>query len=259
MKNEKKFRLIILRHSERVDTVFRNCNWTSEAFVDGEYIPNHPQLPLQLPIRSDPQSYLLDTPLTRFGSAHAYYTGKYFRDFDWKIDRVYTSPAMRCVQTADAVLDGLGQRDEIPLRIDLALHEATRKDLPIENDQFFASAGFLVDENYQANLPSENRMEIIAESRLHYYRRMDAILKRILTDMFNEEKDSNYLIVTHRSCVTLLAAMLNLERFDAEHLKALYDLETKKRSEVNFLSMIIAEYDGEQAQWRFLSEIPRNE
>lgn len=255
---QRKLRLIIMRHSERVDSVLKKIDWISKVFINGGYYPNRLELPARLPLRSNPQSYHLDTPLTAHGCAHAFHTGQFFRQLSLIPHRVYTSPAMRCVQTADSVLAGLTQRDRTPLRLDLALHESSRRALAIENDQFFSSSGFYIDQKYFPLLTSNDLNEIIGETRLEYYRRMNNVLKRILAEIFERTEDSTYLIVTHRSCVTLLAAMLNLDRMDDEQLHYLYHLESNKRSEVNFLSMIIAEYDDQQALWTFLSEFPSN-
>jgi broad specificity phosphatase PhoE len=249
-------RIIIMRHSERLDSVLRNCDWPSSAFVNGVYSPNLTLLPARLPLRSNPQSYLLDTPLTKYGKAHAYYTGEFFRSLGLFPLRVHTSPAMRCVQTADSVLDGLGQRDRTPLRIDLALHEPSRRELPIESEQFFSSAGFYVDLDYRPSLSADETRVIIGETRLQYYWRMHAFIKRVAEDILAEPvSSSTNLIVTHRSCVTLLAAMLNLDTID-EQLNYLYNIESNKRSEVNFLAMIIAEYDANLGLWTFLSDFP---
>lgn len=252
-------RIIIMRHSERLDSVLRNSDWPSEAFVNGVYSPNLTLLPARLPLRSNPQSYLLDTTLTKYGKAHAYYTGEFFRSLGLFPRRVYTSPAMRCVQTADSVLDGLGQRDRTPLRIDLALHEPSRRELPIESEQFYSSADFYVDLIYRPSLSADEKRVIVGETRLQYYCRMHAFIKRITEDILTQPvplgSSSTNLIVTHRSCVTLLAAMLNLDTID-EQLNYLYNIESNKRREVNFLAMIIAEYDASLGLWTFLSDFP---
>ena len=103
-------RIIIMRHSERLDTVLQNNHWPHEVFVNGIYEPNVTQMPTLLPLRPDPSEYSWDTPLSRDGRAHAHQLGEYFQSLGFIPQRVYTSPAMRCVQTADAVLDGLGLR-----------------------------------------------------------------------------------------------------------------------------------------------------
>ena len=255
-------RVIIIRHSERLDFVLRNPNWPSEAFINGVYSPNLTQLPTVLPTRANPDEYILDTPLTRYGKAHAYHTGEFFRSVGLIPNCVYTSPAMRCVQTADSVLDGLGVREKSPLRIDLALYESTRKVLPLQSANFFSLANFHVDLNYHPLLPSDDNRSITGETRLQYYRRMYSVLKRITEKLTSQDmtmsssSPQTILIVTHRSCVTLLAAMLNLDTVD-DQLNYLDEIESNKRSEVNFLAMIIAEYDASSRLWTFLSDFPQ--
>jgi ubiquitin-associated SH3 domain-containing protein len=253
-------RIIIMRHSERLDFVLRNPNWPSEVFIDGVYSPNTHQLPTVLPTRKNPHEYLLDTPLSRYGKVHALHTGGFFRSLGVIPNRIYTSPAMRCVQTADSILDGLGIREKRPLRIDLALHEATRKELPLQPAQFFSSADFHIDLKYRPLLPSNGSGSILGETRLQYYRRIYLILKRITKKLTSQtmkisssESTPTVLIVTHRSCVTLLATMLNLDSVD-DKLSYLNEIESNKRGEVNFLSMIIAEYDASNGLWTFLSD-----
>jgi ubiquitin-associated SH3 domain-containing protein len=243
-----------MRHSERLDFVLRNPNWPSEVFANGVYSPNRQHLPSVLPLRENPREYLLDTPLTKYGKAHAYHTGEFFRSVGLIPDLIYTSPAMRCVQTADSVLAGLGLRTKRALRMDLALHEPVRKRLPLQSASFYSSAGFRVDLNYRPLLPLNDSRIILGETRLQYYRRLYFMLKRIIRKL-TYENPSTILIVTHRSCVTLLAAMLNLDSID-DKVNYLYKMETDKREEVNFLSMIIAEYDASTGLWTFLSDFP---
>ncbi|CAF1305566.1 unnamed protein product [Adineta steineri] len=257
-------RIIIMRHSERLDFVLKNNNWPQEVFINGVYSPNVTQMPTVLPIRANPHEYSLDTPLSRHGKAHAYHTGEFFRSLGLIPHRVYTSPAMRCVQTADSVLEGLGRRERAPLRVDLALHEPTKRNLPLQPAEFFASAGFFVDISYQPVLAPSNNTIIVRETRLAYYRRMYAVLKRITRKLISQNMKitassptpPTILIVTHRPCVTLLAAMLNLDAVD-DKLGYLNEMETNKRGEVNFLSMIIAEYDVATGTWVFLSDFPQ--
>lgn len=258
MNQATKPRIIIMRHSERLDFVLRNPNWPSEVFINGVYSPNINLLPKALPTRTNPDEYILDTPLTRYGNAHAYHTGEYFGSIGIIPDRIYTSPAMRCVQTADSVLDGIGVRAERPLKIELALHEATRKELPLQSANYFSSSGFHIDLEYNSIILSNDSRIIIKESRLDYYRRMYTVLKTIIKELTEQpmENPVTILIVTHRSCVTLLAVMLNLDSVD-DKLSYLNEIESNKRSEVNFLSMIIAEYDVSNGLWKFLSDFPQ--
>ncbi|CAF2510512.1 unnamed protein product [Rotaria sp. Silwood2] len=256
-------RVIIMRHSERLDSVLRNNNWPQEAFINGVYSPHLTQMPTILPTRANPHEYALDTPLSRHGKAHAHHTGEFFRSLGLKPHRVYTSPAMRCVQTADAVLDGLGRREKIPLRIDLALHEPTRRQLPLQSAGFFSSAGFFVDLHYRPVISSSHNRAITRESRAAYYRRMYTVLKRVTTKLIQQSKKKSsssspptVLIITHRPCVTLLGAMLNIDTVD-DKVAYLSEMEGNNNGEVNFLSMIIAEYDAGTGLWMFLSDFPQ--
>ncbi|CAF1295412.1 unnamed protein product [Rotaria sp. Silwood1] len=257
-------RIIIMRHSERLDSVLRTNNWPQEAFINGIYSPHLTQMPTLLPTRTNPHEYALDTPLSRHGKAHAHHTGEFFRSLGVKPHRVYTSPAMRCVQTADAVLDGLSRRERVPLRIDLALHEPTRRLLPLQPAEFFSSAGFFVDLNYRPVLAPSNSRIIASESRSAYYKRMYTVLKRITTKLINQSMKVSassstpptVLIVTHRPCVTLLGAMLNIDTVD-DKIGYLSEMESNNYGEVKFLSMIIAEYEAETGLWKFLSDFPQ--
>lgn len=255
-------RIIIMRHSERLDSVLRNNHWPQEAFINGVYSPHLTQMPTMLPTRADPHEYALDTPLSRHGKAHAHHTGEFFRSVGLIPHRVYTSPAMRCVQTADSVLDGLGRRERVPLRIDLALHEPTKRQLPLQPAEFFSSAGFFVDPNYAPILSPANSRAIVLESRLTYYKRMYTVLKRITMKLISQSmkvssssSQPTVLIVTHRPCVPLLAAMLNLDTVE-DKVGYLNEILNNKTGEVNFLAMIIAEYDIDTGLWSFLSDFP---
>lgn len=256
-------RIIIMRHSERLDFALKNNQWPHEVFINGVYSPNVTQMPTVLPMRADPLEYSLDTPLSRYGKSHAYHTGEFFRSVGLIPTRVYTSPAMRCVQTADAVLEGLGRRERVPLRLDLALHEPTKRVLPLQPAQFFGSTGFFVDTAYHPILSPTESQKIVRESRSAYYRRLYSVMKIIATRLLsqNDRMSSSsttptVLIVTHRPCVTLLAAMLNLDTVD-DKLAYLTEMESNKSGEVNFLAMIIAEYDVTTGLWTYLSDYPQ--
>ena len=257
-------RVIIMRHSERLDFALGSHEWPAEAFSSGSYAPTAMEMPTFLPLREDPMEYSLDTPLSRHGRAHARHTGEFFRSVGLIPNRVYTSPAMRCVQTADAVLDGIGIRNRVSLRLDLALHEPTRIDLPIQTSSFFSSAGFLVDNNYRANMSPRNGSVIVNESRAEYHRRMYEFLRRVIAKLINQNVSTavsamppTILIVTHRPCVTLLAAFLNIDEADdkIEYLENMLN----NRGDVRFLSMVVAEFDPATRLWSFLSEFPKRQ
>lgn len=256
-------RIIIMRHSERLDTALGNNVWPHDVFVNGIYTPNVTQMPTYLPLRADPHEYSLDTPLSRHGKAHARHTGQFFASLGLVPQRVYVSPAVRCVQTADCVLDGLGVRHRVPLRVDLALHEPTKRSLPIQPAPYFSSEGFLIDHNYRPSLSPANSEVIVGESRQAYYQRMYQVLKRITTKLVSQNisvsttpNPPTVLVVAHRSSVPLLGAMLNLDQVD-DKVNYLNEVQHNTMEEVRFLSMIIAEYDDSTGYWIFLPEFPQ--
>ena len=104
----KSTRIIIMRHSERLDFALNNNRWPRQAFPNNVYEPHAPEMPTYLPTRDDPMEYGVDTPLSRDGRDHARQMGEYFHSIGFVPDRIYVSPSFRCVQTADAVLQGLG-------------------------------------------------------------------------------------------------------------------------------------------------------
>jgi len=162
---------------------------------------------------------------------------------------------MRCIQTADSVLDGMDQRLNIPIRADLALHEPTSKHLPLQSPEYYYNNGYNMDLIYRSMIPIEDSAKIMKENRLVYYRRMYTVLKRIIARLSVQKGGETILIVTHRPCVTILAAMLNIDNVENKQAY-LHEMENKKRAEVNFLSMVIAEYDPQGKQWIYLADFP---
>ncbi|CAF0821023.1 unnamed protein product [Didymodactylos carnosus] len=250
-----------MRHSERLDALLGHSDWPLEAFdTNGLYQPMNSQMLTLLPTRENPHDYSLDPPLTKHGINHAYHTGEFFRSLNLLPTKVYTSPAMRCIQTADTVLDGLGLRLQVPLRADLGLHEPTKEYLPLQSPAYYYRNGYNMDLNYHPLIAPANTQIIIQENHLSYYRRMYSVLKHIIAKVVGNSNlgyhsAETILVVTHRPCVSILAAMLNIDRV-ANKPKYLYDIEHRKRDEISFLSMVIAEYDSNLRQWHYLADYP---
>lgn len=54
-------------------------------------------------------AYLADPSLTQIGIFSAGLVGKAYKKKGIKMDRVYASPSLRCIQTAEGFLNGYGQ------------------------------------------------------------------------------------------------------------------------------------------------------
>lgn len=76
-------------------------------FVVGKYIRNDLNLPKTLPDRANyPTNYADDTPITNLGVFESKLTGEALAAAGVKIKYVFSSPALRSVQTCDNVLQG---------------------------------------------------------------------------------------------------------------------------------------------------------
>lgn len=131
----KPLRIIIIRHAERADAVL-GSDWSKKSFDrTGRYIRFSEHLPeayvrsfffcqfgvfvfssSRLPTRSYLHHYVIDVPLTNRGRIHAFKTGKALLLNGYAADVCYTSPSLRCVQTADGILTGMSRR-AVPMQL----------------------------------------------------------------------------------------------------------------------------------------------
>ncbi|VDK39863.1 unnamed protein product [Gongylonema pulchrum] len=70
-----------------------------------------------------PDCYSDDPPLTQTGRAGAELVGRSLSERSLNIHTVYTSPSLRCLQTASAIISALNSRKPPRLRIEPALFE----------------------------------------------------------------------------------------------------------------------------------------
>lgn len=193
-------KLFIVRHSERVDSTF-GANWIDQVFdkTTGAYRRINLNLPKKMVRRKDVKDFLFDPPITELGLHQCRTVGEELAAQSIKIDHVYSSPALRCVQTADQILEGLGMRDRIPIRIEPCLFEFLKwyPVLPVKwpflDLDEFSQNGFFIDKTYKPTYPIESLRQ--DEDELMYYTRSHLITKNILK---THQKDSgNILIVGH--------------------------------------------------------------
>ena len=59
---------------------------------------------------------MIDVPLTNRGRMHAFKTGKALLFNGYAADICYTSPSLRCVQSADGILTGMGRKG-VPMQL----------------------------------------------------------------------------------------------------------------------------------------------
>jgi broad specificity phosphatase PhoE len=195
-------KIFVIRHGERVDSTF-GVNWLDQVFdrTTGVYRRINLNLPKKMVTRKDFKDFLFDPPLTELGLHQCKIVGEELAAQGIKIDHVYSSPALRCIQTADKILEGLQMRDKISIRIEPCLFEFLKwysvvpvkwpfLDLNELNDN-----GYHIDQSYKPFYPIESLRK--DEDELMFYTRSYFITTSILKN--HEINQGNLLIVGHVS------------------------------------------------------------
>ena len=116
--------LFLFRHAERVDVTFGK-QWIELSFdSNGVYQRKNLNMPRVIPHRQgSPKSFHGDTPLTEMGLYQARITGEGLREQDITFTHVYSSPSLRCIQTCQAILDGMGADPSLRINVEHGLFE----------------------------------------------------------------------------------------------------------------------------------------
>ncbi|XP_049598309.1 ubiquitin-associated and SH3 domain-containing protein B isoform X2 [Syngnathus scovelli] len=184
-----KMRLFVCRHGERMDVVFGK-HWVTQCFdAKGRYVRSNLNMPSSLPTRSNGhRDYDKDCPITVFGSSQARLVGEALLESHTTIDFVYCSPSLRCVQTAQHILQGLQQEGKTKIRVEPGLFEWTKwvsgTCLPtwIPPTEL-AAANLSVDTTYRPHVPV-NKL-VVSESYDTYISRSFQVTREILSECKN--------------------------------------------------------------------------
>lgn len=195
-------KVFVIRHGERVDSTF-GANWLDQVFdkITGAYHRTNLNLPKKMVKRKDIKDFSFDPPLTELGLHQCKIVGEELFTQGIKIDHVYCSPALRCVQTADKILEGLQIRDKVSIRIEPCLFEFLKwypvvpaKWPFLDLDELILN-GYNVDKSYKPFYPMESLRK--DEDELMFYKRSHCITKLILKK--HEADGGNLLFVGHVS------------------------------------------------------------
>ena len=196
--------MFVVRHGERVDSTF-GANWLDQVFdkTTGAYRRINLNLPKKMVVRNDLKDFFFDPPLTELGLHQCKVVGEELAAQGIQVDHVYSSPALRCVQTADGILEGLQMRNNISIRIEPCLFEFLKwyPVVPVkwpflDHDEFIRN-GYNVDRSYKPFYPMESLRK--DEDELMFYTRSHFISTAILRN--HEQDGGNVLIVGHVSLV----------------------------------------------------------
>lgn len=190
-------RLFIFRHSERVDVTFGK-QWIQLSFdTEGYYHRRNLNMPKELPKRrGGPQDFTKDSPVTEAGLFQSRLTGEGMREQGIKIQHVFASPALRCVQSANAILHGMGEFN-LKIKVEQGLYEWlawTRGEVPVfMAPEDMAKFGLQVDTSYTSMVSMKDLKP--NETHLEFYKRMYNITRLLLKN--SEPNSGNVMIVGH--------------------------------------------------------------
>ncbi|CAF1293844.1 unnamed protein product [Rotaria magnacalcarata] len=204
-------KLFVIRHGERVDSTF-GANWLDQVFdkSTGVYRRINLNLPKKMVKRKDLKDFLFDPPLTELGLHECKIIGEELAAQGIKIDHVYSSPALRCVQTADKILEGLQMRDKISIRIEPCVFEFLKwypivpVKWPFLDLDELNQNGYNVDRSYKPFYPIESLRK--DEDELMFYTRSHYITTSILKK--HENDGGNLLIVGHAPTIEVCTRQL---------------------------------------------------
>jgi ubiquitin-associated SH3 domain-containing protein len=142
-----------------------------------------------LPFRASIRDFDLDPPLTYKGLKDSYHTGTVLKDKNIHISYCYSSPALRCVQTAAKILEGLQLQNKLKIRLEPGLFECTGWYTASETSNVLTMPKFLtkkeflenkyvIDKHYQEQMSVTDVSQL--ENELEFYQRSHAVTASIL-------------------------------------------------------------------------------
>uniref|UniRef100_F6PWD4 Protein UBASH3A homolog n=1 Tax=Ciona intestinalis TaxID=7719 RepID=F6PWD4_CIOIN len=193
--NQRSRRIYIFRHAERVDVTFGK-QWIKMSFDEqGHYHRKNLNMPQKIPKRvGGPEDFNHDSPITEMGLYQAFLTGQGLRGVGVNFSHVFSSPSLRCLQTANAILKGMGDDKKLNVNVDLALYEWMKWSpggLPKFMDaSSMNNFGIKVDKNYRSWVSEDDMPH--NERCSDYFKRCHKFISRVA-----KETKGDILITGH--------------------------------------------------------------
>eukprot|EP01097_Dermamoeba_algensis_P000567 TRINITY_DN1196_c0_g1_i3.p1 TRINITY_DN1196_c0_g1~~TRINITY_DN1196_c0_g1_i3.p1 ORF type:complete len:214 (-),score=34.17 TRINITY_DN1196_c0_g1_i3:23-664(-) len=144
-----------------------------------------------------------DPPLTERGILQARKTGQKLRTEPHKIEHIFCSPFLRCLQTATEIAEEL----DLQIKVEYGLSEWFKKSwftkMPALDLNVIQSAFSRVDKSYKSFYELKNFPESLTECCL----RFEKTTLNLITNFM--EKDKNILLVSHGVAMEYVPARLN--------------------------------------------------
>lgn len=201
-------RIFIFRHSERVDAIF-GAQWIQYSFdQEGEYERKNINMPRNIPKRK-PEKFNKDSPITMMGQYQARLTGEAMKDEGIRVSIVYTSPSLRCVETAHFLLQGLSVEDQVKICIEPGLFEWltwTQGQFPdwIEADELNHN-NFNINVSYDPKVRQETLD--LKERAEEYYKRSYQVMQTLIKTL-QPNTAQDVMIIAHAGSLDALSRMI---------------------------------------------------
>lgn len=171
-------------------------------------------MPKTLPLRDNPKfEYLYDPPLTEMGMHQAKLTGEELSSQGITLAYCYSSPALRSIQTADKILEGMGLKNSVAIRVEIGLYEFLRwqstipTKYPFMDLRSLVAAGYNIDLSYSSLIPYE--MLRYDENEEAYYQR-SYYMTKCITDRHNDGISSFDLKKVYKLIVKFYYSLISL-------------------------------------------------
>uniref|UniRef100_A0A8C8SHP5 Ubiquitin-associated and SH3 domain-containing protein A n=1 Tax=Pelusios castaneus TaxID=367368 RepID=A0A8C8SHP5_9SAUR len=241
--------LLVMRHGERVDQVFGK-SWVQQCvMVDGKYHRADLNFPPSLPKRKDGiKHFEYDPPLSCCGIFQSRLVGEALLEKQEAVSHVYCSPALRCIQTAQHVLEGLKLEQKIKIKVEPGLFEWTKWEASKIIPSFMsltelAEATYNVDTSYRCTFPVSSLVP--SESYEEYVNRCSAVIKQIVRACTSDA--GIILIVGHGSSLdSFTRPVLGLPARDSNDFSQLV-------RKIPSLGMCFCEELKEENRWQMIN------
>ncbi|XP_003798118.1 ubiquitin-associated and SH3 domain-containing protein A isoform X1 [Otolemur garnettii] len=241
--------VLVVRHGERVDQVFGRL-WLQQCSTpDGHYYRPDLNFPCSLPRRSNGiQHFENDPPLSSCGVFQSRTAGAALLDSGVRVISVFTSPALRCVQTAKLLLEELKLEKQMKIRVEPGIFEWTKWEASKAIPTFMSleelkEASFNVDTEYRPAVPLCRLRP--AESYAEYVERSSASVGRIISAC--PQDTGVILVVSHGSALdSCTRPLLGLPPRDCGDFAQLV-------RKIPSLGMCFCEENKEEGKWELVN------
>uniref|UniRef100_A0A8C0L1M3 Ubiquitin-associated and SH3 domain-containing protein A n=1 Tax=Canis lupus dingo TaxID=286419 RepID=A0A8C0L1M3_CANLU len=241
--------VLVVRHGERVDQIFGK-SWLQQCSTpDGKYYRPDLNFPYSLPRRSNGiKDFENDPPLSSCGIFQSRMAGEALLDSGIRVTSVFTSPALRCVQTAKHILEELKLEKKIKIRVEPGIFEWTKwesgKTTPtLMTLDELKEADFNVSTDYRPAFPLASLLP--AESYDEYVDRCAVSVQHIISTCPRDV--GVILIVSHGSALdSCTRPLLGLPPRDSGDFAQLV-------RKIPSLGMCFCEENKEEGKWELVN------